>query len=133
MDENRDNKRTVILIVSAILVGFIAIIGLTRCVKKNDNNTDNISETTASTSISIDDKDMNTLIDKILRGENPAGESYINLMCDDYSIIDRYYSEHALYVKVKKVDNDNIDYVMIRFQLTENNEISDYILYNIAE
>lgn len=137
IDMIKDKKKIIVIVVCALVILIIAVVGFSKC---NDSDNSEVSDTVNTEIIQLDDSNMNSAIDKILNGEETAGDPciatenyiYVNLMCDSYEIIDRYYGDHALFVKVKTTANDVNDYVMVRFQLNNENKISDCITYKIA-
>lgn len=125
------------------LCAFVTIVVIASIANKtsSSNEKDNESiEFNQTDIISLDDTSMNESIDKILSMEDTTGDVnidssatlYVNLMCDSYEIIDKYYGDHALFVKVKTLDNESVDYSMVRFQLNDENKIESCILFQIA-
>jgi len=131
------NKKIIAIVVVVIAIIAVVIAGITSGKKEEPEPVHKMDNTVA---IKLNDADMNSAIDKIISGENIAGDPcvattnplYVNLLCDSYEIVDRYYGDHALFVKVKETTGDLNDYTMIRFQLNEENKIIDCITFNIA-
>lgn len=137
IDMIKSKKKVILLLLFVAVVLIILIVSI---FDSSDSDSDTVVNKVNTEIIDINDSAMNSAIDKLLSGDETAGDPcidtesyiYVNLMCDSYEIVDRYYGDHALFVKVKTTTNDINDYVMLRFQLNDENKISDCITYNIA-
>lgn len=134
----KSKKKIIIGIICLIVLLVVVITGLSS--KKSKTKDIDTANNTSTDIISLDDSNMNSAIDKILDGEDVGNNAcvdpekfiHVDLASDSHEVVGRYYGDHALFVKVKTVTDDTEDYSIVRFQLNDDNKISDCIVYKIA-
>ena len=141
-DKTKNKTKTKIILL-ILTIAILLVITLGVMFKGDNSDSDTVGSDNKGTTdiVDINNTAMNSAIDKLLSGVETVGDPcidteshvYVNLIYDSYEIVDRYYGDHALFVKVKTTTKGINDYVMIRFQLNDEGKISDCIVYNIAD